>query len=187
MWHFSFLFRVLQASPMSYRDWHRCNVIRHVSSFTVHSGRSADKSNLPVLGELHFTLNFGNLDLPITALVVERLDCDILAGIPFYKTNDIYVHLKAETISIGNSTIPYGNRGRDVSNTRLRQIRRINATLLRNDSEKIFMPGEYIEFKSPALQDLDCEVAIEPHTPAHNRSVLTVSYTHLTLPTILLV
>ena len=70
------------------------------------------------------------------------------------------------SISIGNSTIPYGNRGRDVSNTR-RQICRINATLLRNDSEKIVMPGEYIEFKSTALQDLDCEVAIEPHTPAH--------------------
>ena len=134
-----------------------------------YSARSADKSNLPVLGEVHFTLNFGNLDLPITALVIERLDCDIFAGIPFCKKNDIHVHLKAETISIGNFTIPYGNRGRDASNNQ-RQIRRINATLLRNDSEKIVMPGEYIEFKSPTLQKLDCEVPIEPHTPAHDRS-----------------
>ena len=87
----------------------------------------------------------------------------------FAKKNDIHVHLKAETISIGNFTIPYGNRGRDASNNQ-RQIRRINATLLRNDSEKIVMPGEYIEFKSPTLQKLDCEVPIEPHTPAHDRS-----------------
>ena len=64
---------------------------------TLHSVRSADKSSLPILGKVHFTLNFGNLNLPITALVIEKLDCDILAGIPFCKTNDIHIHLKAET------------------------------------------------------------------------------------------
>ena len=135
---------------------------------TAHSARSADKSNLPVLGEVHFTLNFGNLDLPITALVIEKLDCDILAGIPFCKTNDIHVHLKAETISIGTSTIPYGNRGSETSNNQ-RQIRRI-ATLIRNDSEKIVMPGEYVEFTPRTLHELDCEVAIEPHTPSSSQT-----------------
>ena len=136
---------------------------------TVHSDRSADKSNLQVLGEVHFTLNFGNLDLPITALVIERLDCDILTGIPFCKINNIHVHLKADTIS--HSIIPYGKRGRDTSSNQ-RQIRRLNATLLRDDSEKIVKPGENIEFKSPELQELDCEVAIETHThtPSHSQS-----------------
>ena len=44
---------------------------------TLHSARSADKSSLPVRWEVHFTLKFGNLNLPITALVIEKLDCDI--------------------------------------------------------------------------------------------------------------
>jgi len=114
---------------------------------TLHSARSADKSNLPVHGEVHFTLNFGNLNLPITALVIEKLDCDILAGTPYCKFNDIHVHLKAETISISSTVIPYGSK----HSTDQSKIRRIDSVLLRNDSEKVLMPGDYVEFKCKDL------------------------------------
>ena len=126
---------------------------------TLHSARSADKSNLPVLGEVHFTMNFGNHDLPITALIIEKLDCDILAGIPFCKYNDIHVHLKAENISINTTVIPYGSK-RSPTNPK---IRRVNSILLRNNSEKVLMPGDFLEFEDKNLLEFDGEVAIEPH------------------------
>ena len=63
---------------------------------THHSARSADKSLLHIRGETKFTLNFRSMDLPITAIVIDSLDCDVLAGIPFRKENDVQVHLKEE-------------------------------------------------------------------------------------------
>ena len=61
---------------------------------TSHSARAVDKTPLHISGEIKVTLQFGDIDLPITALVVEKLDCDILAGVPFCKENYITVHLK---------------------------------------------------------------------------------------------
>ena len=104
-------------------------------------------------------MNFGNHDLPITALVIEKLDCDILAGIPFCKHNDIHVHLKAETISINTTVIPYGSK-HSPKNPR---IRRVNSVLLRNNSEKVLMPGDFLEFEDKNLLEFDGEVAIELH------------------------
>ena len=53
------------------------------------------------------TLNFSSISLPLTALIIDSLDCDVLASVPFCKENDIQVHLKDEKISIGNSKVPY--------------------------------------------------------------------------------
>ena len=47
-------------------------------------------------GEVHITLNFAGMDLPITALVPEKLDCDTV------------VHLKDEYITIKDLGFPYG-------------------------------------------------------------------------------
>lgn len=44
---------------------------------TLRSAQSADKSRLDVQEEVHTTLQFADMDLPITALVLDRLDCDI--------------------------------------------------------------------------------------------------------------
>ena len=82
-------------------------------------------------------LNFGNLNLAITALVTVKLDCDISADISFYKTNDIHVHLKAETISIGSTVnIPYGSK----ESSNHANIWRIDSVLLCNDIEKLWFP-----------------------------------------------
>ena len=55
----------------------------------LHSAQSADKSQLDVKDEVHITLNFAGMDLPITALVLDKLDCVILSGISFCKINYI--------------------------------------------------------------------------------------------------
>ena len=65
-----------------------------------HAARQIDKSPLRLLDEVKFVLSFRGFDLPVEALVTNSLDCDLLAGVPFCKSNNIDVHMGSETISI---------------------------------------------------------------------------------------
>ena len=96
--------------------------------------------------------------LPITALVLDKLDCDILAGIPFCKVNDIQVHLKSDFISIRNIKIPYGARDAGKSF----DINRAESFIVRNDTAKVILPGEFVDVYAEELKSFDGEVAIEP-------------------------
>ena len=125
---------------------------------TKHSAHSVDKSSLVIHGEVHVNLKFSNVSLPITALAVHSLDCDILAGVPFCKDNDIHVHLKDELISVGNTQVPYGCKPKVCHD-----IYRTESFILCNDTAKVILPGEFIEFSSESLKQFDGEVAIEPH------------------------
>ena len=77
---------------------------------TLHAARQLDKLNLKVSGEVKFTLKCGDTELPIDGSVNDKLDCDILAGVPFYKANNIELHLKEEEITINGKRIPYGSK-----------------------------------------------------------------------------
>jgi len=77
---------------------------------TRHSACSVDKTTLKIHGEVNIQLNFGPTPLPITALVVDTIDCEILPGIPFCKENNIQALLKNEMITIGISKIAYGSK-----------------------------------------------------------------------------
>ena len=46
---------------------------------------------MSVIGETRLQLTRGNICLTLDALVVEELDVDILAGIPFMSLNDVSV------------------------------------------------------------------------------------------------
>ena len=83
---------------------------------TLHSTRGADKNPIAVQGEVSFSIQFGDTDLPITGLVMENLDCDILAGGPFCKENNIDVFLNADEIYIGSLRIPYGAKPQTTHN-----------------------------------------------------------------------
>ena len=85
--------------------------------------------------------------LPIDALVMETLDCDILVGIPFCK--DIKVHLKKGEISIRGIRIPYGAKISDDHT-----IYAAESFLLRNDSAKVIFPGEFLELHSSILDHI---------------------------------
>ena len=94
------------------------------------------------------TLQFAGINLPVTALVLDKLDCDILAGIPFCKSNDIQIHMKSESISIGDIKIPYG--ARDIVKPFI--INRAESVIVRNDSAKVIMPGEYVASIARVIQ-----------------------------------
>ena len=64
------------------------------SVHTYHSARGAFKSPISVQGEVQFDLQFGDIVMPISGLVMDNLDCNILAGVPFCKENKIDVHLQ---------------------------------------------------------------------------------------------
>ena len=127
---------------------------------TSHAARQIDKTPLNLLGEAKFKLSFGDYELPIEALVTEALDCDILAGVPFCKSNNIDVHLGAEEISLNQKRIPYGSRPNSIQH----DIYRVQSTVLRNDSTSVVYPGEYLEIHNQAISHYEGEVAIEPRT-----------------------
>ena len=127
---------------------------------TRHSARAVDKSSLKIHGEVQITLQFSKYSLPLTALVVDTLDCDVLAGVPFCRENDVQVHLKNEHIMINDIKIPYGGK----LPPQCSDIYRTESLILRSDSAKFILPGEFLEFSSDSLKDFDGEVAIEPHS-----------------------
>lgn len=125
---------------------------------TRHAARQVDRSTIPIQGEIHISLSYGGMSLPIDALVVDTLDSDILIGVPFCKENDVTVHLKHDYISIQDMKIPYGTKS-----TRPRVLR-TESFLLRNESSKVLFPGEFLEIECKRMYECEEEVVIIPRT-----------------------
>ena len=53
------------------------------------TARQLDKSTIKTCGEVNIDLHFGNIAMKLTALVVESMDSDILAGVPFCRFNNV--------------------------------------------------------------------------------------------------
>ena len=126
---------------------------------TRNSARQLDKSTVPVLGEVQFTIHYGTLDMEVDGLVNDSLtDCDILAGVPFGECNEVVLHLPTRTIVVMGQSIPYGSKPPSIQH----DIYRTQSMVLRNDSSRVLLPGEYVEFTSPTLEEYEGEIAIEP-------------------------
>ena len=97
--------------------------------------------------------------MPISGLVMDNLDCDILAGVPFCRENKISINLHKEEISIDKICIPYGAKPE-----KPQQIYRAESLILSSDERKVVMPGEFIEYEHNSLSNYEGEVVIEPHT-----------------------
>ena len=119
-------------------------------------------------GEVHITLNYEDLDLPLTALVIDNNDCDILVGVPFCTQNDIIPLMRKKQVSIGGRIYHYGNSSKKPS---VQDIYKVDSFLLRNESAKVVLPGDYFEYSSDALAKFNGEVVIEPHSEATSRVI----------------
>ena len=116
-----------------------------------------DKTPVPVLGEVHITISYAHLNLPLSALVVDVLDTDVLLGVPFCEDNDVTVSLGKKIVDIKGYRISYGQKGKDKGGK--------GATILRNTVSAVVYPGEFLEVEckdTSGLCDGD-EVSIEPH------------------------
>lgn len=133
---------------------------------TSQSAHQADGSSpLNVVGETRLFFTRDDHSLYFEGLVVDNLDVDILAGIPFMEYNDISVRpAKRQLVIGGQHTYPYGSNSASASQHSIRR-----AITVRAASTTTIWPGEYIEINVPsdlALPD-QC-YAIEPHHPSPN-------------------
>ena len=118
---------------------------------------------LEVVGEVHCIITRGSADFQLNALVVNKLDVDILAGNPFLVSNDIATRPAKRQVVIGGSEIVYYGSQRDASAA----VRRTQAFVLRAPPKmSVVLPGEYVELRTPPDTDPDAVWALEPRLDA---------------------
>jgi len=124
------------------------------------------KTPLNVKGETHVTLTRDNLEFSFSGLIIEDLDVDILAGVPFMEKNQVTVSPWEKKIIISNrhqfsykgSTPSYSTNSR--------------STILRATTRTTVWPGDFIDIPvcPKVTLDSDSLVAIEPHTSSAGSS-----------------
>ena len=141
------------------------------------SARQADGiTPLEIVGETRLTLTRGNCELFLEALVVNDLDVDILAGIPFMSRNDISVRPAKQEIIIGDcKPICYGSIE---TNNKDNRVRRTQAFVLRGTAATIW-PGDFIELDAPKELQEDCVLAIEPRIDLSAKGMINWPHPHL--------
>ena len=116
---------------------------------------------LPAIGETHITLTRGDIRLKLDALVVDKLDVEILAGIPFMTLNDVAVRPSRSLITIQDHEYINYSSPSTKSNP---VIRSISAQVLRCPASITVWPGDFLELEVPPEFPPDSEVAVECRT-----------------------
>lgn len=113
-------------------------------------------------GEVCFTLTRNDISLPIEAIVMKELGCDIIGGAPFMESNNIVLDMPTRQIVIaGKHYFGYGAK----SMRRLPlAVRRSQSFLLKATSKQVILPGEFVEVHSPQQLIDNTVVAIEPRS-----------------------
>ena len=138
---------------------------------TRQSAKQADGSSpLSLLGETRLSFSRDNKEFYFEGLVVENLDVDVLAGIPFMETNDISIRSARRKVLIGDSVCSYGGDIGQPTNAH-HSVRR--AHVLRATVSTTLWPGDFIELDVPeSACDIDSTYAVEPHETDQNSSWL---------------
>ena len=136
---------------------------------THHLAKQADGvAHLSPCGEVHETLSFGNINLHLSAVVVQKLDSDCLLGEPFLHKNRIAInHFTKQINFLDNDgkvlkSIPYSK-----SSARHVQSR---ATVVRSPKTCLVFPGDFIEVASPISDFSPTEICVEPRVDSPHPS-----------------
>lgn len=123
---------------------------------TVHKPSQADgKTKLKPLGEVHFSLTRGPLTFNVEAVVVENLDCELLAGMPFMYQNKFKMDIPAKRAIVHqHHIIPFIQ---DSSS-----FNRSTPYLLRSTKKCTIHNDEYVEFNLPPDIPDGAELCIQP-------------------------
>ena len=129
---------------------------------------------LTVIGECHIQLSRNGHKLTLDALVVDEVQEDILAGMPFLTANDIAIHPAKFQITIaGEEIVTYATSTRTSKHN---AIRRAHTDLVRAPAvNTVLWPGDYIELDIPGTYDKDAALAVEPRaiTPVNKSAKST--------------
>lgn len=115
-------------------------------------------TNLPVIGETRFTLFRNNIVLDFEGLVIKGLESEILAGIPFLKTNDIAVRPSKSEITIGDHRICY-NINESIAPPA--SVSRVYCSQAICQSDVTLFPNEFIDARCNNTH-LDSTVVLTP-------------------------
>ncbi|KAL2088290.1 hypothetical protein ACEWY4_015189 [Coilia grayii] len=160
--------------PTHHRQWRYGNMMRSscatrlgvtITGSTQSAHQADGSSPLKVLGETRTYFQRDSLTLHFEGLVVENLDSDVLAGIPFMEVNDVSIRPAKHQVCLGDNVFCYGSNRTAVDRHAVQR-----AHVLRVSAKAAIWPGEYIELDlPPELCDLDGELAVEPHIDtSHN-------------------
>ena len=141
------------------------------------------KSPLKIVGETFMKIVRDGRVLELHALVLEDMDVDILAGVPFMELNDVGVRPSLHEVHF--FAHPYYPHGKSVAKYQDKsQLRKKNdARILRmSASNAVILPGEYLELDPPPGLPSDCEIAIHPKHDAP--SVRAYSNSSWSLPSL---
>ncbi len=129
---------------------------------TTHVASQADgKSRLNAVGEVHIVLSRGTFKLRLDAIVVSDLDCDVLAGMPFMKSNNLSLDIPKDQIKLGHTTISYATPHNHGDPT-------FQSSVLRATCREIVFPGDYLEIPTPENIPDNTEIAYEPRCDSRN-------------------
>lgn len=127
------------------------------------SAHQADGSSpLKVSGETRLILTRDNKSFRFEGLVVENLDVDILAGMPFMEQNDVGLRPRMRQIILGDgTTYTYGSNNDSLSRHAVRRAHIVRAP----QKTTTLWPGDFIEVEIPReYASSDATFALEPRT-----------------------
>lgn len=114
-----------------------------------------------MIGETRLTFVRDNHKLYFEGLVVENLDSEVLAGIPFMENNDIAIRPSRCQVLIGNDSV-YQYKFSDTEMQR-HAVRRTHIVRTPSESTTLF-PGEFVEAELPSeMAHSDSTFSVEPH------------------------
>jgi hypothetical protein len=121
------------------------------------------RSPLKIFWETKLHLQRDNRTFALDALVVENIDVDILAGVPFMVDNDITLRpAKYEITFSDGKSYHYCHQNRNKNNNSTHMIRKTNAHILRAPSSNVTIwPGDFLEIDIPPEYN-NVDIAVEP-------------------------
>ena len=108
-------------------------------------------THLDIAGEVHLIFHLDNLDLYFDGLVTKDLSDDVLAGVPFMDTNDVYARPAQRKVFFGDRSFSC-----DISNVSRK------ADIIRVKESTILLPGDHITVPVPEIFSEETHVAVEP-------------------------
>jgi hypothetical protein len=141
----------------------RASVVKHMGvdiQKTPQSAHQADGlSSLKAVGKTRLTFTRDTHKFYFEGLVVENLDIEILAGMPFMQRNDIHIRPARHQVFVGDHTVyEYGSN----STTALHHTLR-HAHIRRAPPQEVTIwPGKFVEIELPEEASTDSMYALEP-------------------------
>lgn len=136
---------------LSYAKHIGANIIKASTGATLGDG----VTDMDVVGEVHLIFKLDNIDLYFDGLVSIDLSDDVLAGVPFMVTNDVYARP-------AKGVVYFGDREFKCNMTN----KATKAEIVRIQRQTVLLPGDHISLPVPPSFAEEEVVAIEPRIDA---------------------